>query len=174
MRLGISDYKNYIKRQFSNEQMTTLNSCIASKRILDQAEADIEECISSKSFIDLQSNLPSVFNEDDIKIILEHVLSPQKQKSVLVFGSFVLSKAFIDNLSTPCEAMVSEKAKLCVDSGRYQQYQMDLQMSSVKVSPVETNFEDVKVDKREERRKKAAGILKNSIHRFKSMILKLF
>lgn len=156
MRLGISDYKNYIKRQFANEQMITLNSCIASKRILDQVEADIDECISSKSYVDLQSNLPSVFNKDDIKIILENLTS-QKQKQLLIFDCFILSSAFVEKLSTPCEDIINNKAKAIVESGRYQQYQIDLQMANTKTSNVDTSFEEVKVDKKEERRKKAAG-----------------
>lgn len=167
MRLGISDYKNYVKRQFTNEQLITLNSCIASKRIIDQVDADIDECISSKSFIDLQSNLPSVFNEEDIKLILESLVTVQKQKQLLVFGSFILSTAFVEALSAPCDSIVNEKAKAVVESGRYQQYQIDLQMSSNKVvSAVETIVEDSKIDKREERRKKAAGIFFHFTYKF--------
>lgn len=161
MRLGITDYKNYIKRQFSNEPTTNLNSCIASKRILDQIEADVEECISSKSYIDLQASLPSVFNDEDFKIILDVILTPQRQRLVLVLGSFVVSVAFIEVLSEPCDSVVSEKAKAIVESGKYQQYQLDLQMASNKVTAVEASVEhaDLKADKREERRKKAAGML---------------
>lgn len=157
LRLGISDYKNYIKRQFANEQMITLNSCIASKRILDHVDADIDECISSKSYVDLQTNLPSVFNEADLKIILENILTNQKQKQVLVFESFILSNAFVDALFEPSETIINDKAKAIVDSGRYQQYQIDLQMLSSKATLADNSLDDVKTDKREERRKKAAG-----------------
>lgn len=139
--------------------MTTLNSCVISKRILDQVEADIEECISSKSYIDLQSNLPSVFNEDDVAMILDDVLTPKRRKSVLIFGSFVITVAFIDALAAPCNETVNAQAKAAVESGRYQQYQMDVQLSNTKLSPVETkdDYVETKVDKREERRRKATG-----------------
>lgn len=160
MRLGISDYKNYVKRLFSNEQMTTLDSCIVSKRILDQVEADIDECISSKTYIDLQSNLPSVFNDDDISTILKTVLNIQRKKQVLIFDSFVVSIAFVDALSEPCAEIIDDKAKAVVESGRYQQYQMDLQLSNSKPVALDIKEEshvDLKADKREERRKKAAG-----------------
>lgn len=154
-RLGISDYKSYIKKQLANEEILLLNSCVVSKNILERAEADIDESISSKSYVDLQSNLPSVFNEQDIQTILNSVLTGQKQQQTIVIDRFVISKSFIENLSKSCDELVKEKAKNVVESGKYQQYQINLQASQSKVQ----KFEDVeeKVDKREERRKKAAG-----------------
>lgn len=154
-RLGISDYKTYIKKQLANDEILLLNSCVISKNILERVEADIDECISSKSYVDLQSNLPSVFNEKDTHAILSSVLTGQKQQQTIVIDSFVISKSFIDNLSKNCDELIKEKAKNIVESGKYQQYQISLQTSQVKAQ----KFEDVeeKVDKREERRKKAAG-----------------
>jgi hypothetical protein len=154
-RLGISDYKSYIRKQLSSEELIFLNSCAISKRILERAEADVEECISSKSHLDLQSNLPSVFNDSDTKLILDSVLTKQKQQQTIVIENYVISKAFIENLSKNFDGLVKEKAKQVVESGRYQQYQTELQVSSSKPQ----KFEEVeeKTDKREERRKKAAG-----------------
>jgi hypothetical protein len=154
-RLGISDYKSYIRKQLSSEELIFLNSCAISKRILERAEADVEECISSKSHLDLQSNLPSVFNDSDTKLILDSVLTKQKQQQTIVIENYVISKAFIENLSKNFDGLVKEKAKQVVESGRYQQYQTELQVSSSKTQ----KFEEVeeKTDKREERRKKAAG-----------------
>lgn len=158
IRLGISDYKNYLKRTLANEEITTLNSCVVAKRIIDQTEADIEECISSKSYIDIQNNLPSVFNEKDISMIIDAVLTPHRQKQVVILDSFIISTAFIDALAEPCDSLVQDKAKQIVESGRYQQYQIDLQASVQKAVSVDnSSFEDVKTDKREERRKKATG-----------------
>lgn len=108
----------------------------------------------SKLYVDLQTNLPSVFNEKDIQIILDKILTSQKQQQTLVLNSFVISKAFLENISKDCGELVKDKAKKAVESGKYQQYQTSLQVSH------KTNkFEEVeeKVDKREERRKKAAG-----------------
>ncbi|EEZ97941.1 E3 UFM1-protein ligase 1 homolog [Tribolium castaneum] len=154
-RLGISDYKSFIKKQLSSEDLVFLNSCAASKRVLERAEADIDECISSKSYLDLQSNLPSVFNDKDIRLILDTVLTKQKQQQTIVIENFILSKAFIENLSKNFDELVKEKAKAVVESGKYQQYQTDIQISSSK--PQKFEEVDEKVDKREERRKKAAG-----------------
>ncbi|CAH0553381.1 unnamed protein product [Brassicogethes aeneus] len=154
IRIGISDYKNYIKKQFANEKILQLNSCVVNQSILDRIEADIDECISSKSYVDLQTNLPSVFNENDIKLVLDKVLTNQKLQQTLVLNCFVISKAFIEKISKDCDELVKEKAKKSVESGKYQQYQTSLQVSHKSLK-----FDDVeeKVDKREERRKKAAG-----------------
>ncbi|KAJ8921680.1 hypothetical protein NQ315_010589 [Exocentrus adspersus] len=154
-RLGISDYKAYIKKQLANEEILLLNSCVISKNILERVDADIDECISSKSYVDLQSNLPSVFNEKDLQAILDSVLTGQKYQQTIVVDTYVISKSFIDNLSKNCDELVKEKAKRIVESGKYQQHQISLQTPQVKSQ----KFEDLdeKVDKREERRKKAAG-----------------
>lgn len=158
IRLGITDYKNYLKRQLIGEEITVLNSCIVSKRIIDQIDADIEECINSKTYLDMQNNLPSVFNDKDIDLIIEAVLTAQKRKQILILESFIISTAFINALAQPCNEVVQEKAKLLVESGRYQQYQMELASTQLKVVVQDAPaYEDVKADKREERRKKAVG-----------------
>lgn len=154
-RLGIMDHKVYIKKQLANEKIEYLNSCIVSQNILEQVEADIEECIASKSYVDLQSNLPSVFNDKDIEKILDIILTNQRRSQIIIIESYVVSKAFIEKLSKTCEDLVKEKAKGAVDSGKYQQYQISSQAAHVRSQ--KTDDAEEKVDKREERRKKAAG-----------------
>ncbi|KAI4458328.1 e3 ufm1-protein ligase 1 [Holotrichia oblita] len=156
-RLGISDYKTYLKKLFANDDTISLNSCVISKNILDRAEADIEECISSKSYLDLQSNLPSVFNEQDIQIITETILNTKKLRETVVIENYILSKAFLENLIADCSKKLEENANKVVENGKYQHYQTDLQISSLKTQKSEDQAEEVKVDKREERRKKATG-----------------
>ncbi|XP_023030297.2 UFM1 specific ligase 1 [Leptinotarsa decemlineata] len=154
-RIGISDHKNYLKKQLSNEDYKTLDSCIVSKSILERIEADIDECIASKSFIDLQTNLPSVFNEIDEQMVLDTILSNQKRSQTIAINNFVISKAFVDELLKECDDLVKEKSKETVELGKYQQYQISLQAASIKFQKSDEIVE--KVDKREERRKKAAG-----------------
>lgn len=154
-RIGISDCKAYIKKQFSNEDLLFLESSVASKSILDRIEADLDECISSKSYVDLQSSLPSVFTSKDISLILDKLLVSQKQQLTVVVEDFILSKAFIDKISSNCDDVVKEKAQLVVESGQYQQYIIDVQGNQHK--PQKFGDVDEKSDKREERRKKAAG-----------------
>lgn len=154
-RLGIMDHKIYIKKQFGNEKVQYLDTCIASQNTLDQVEANIEECIASKSYVDLQTNLPSVFSEKDIEKILDIVLTNQIRSQTIILENYVVSKAFIEKLSKNCEDIVNKKAKEVVDSGKYQQYKINLQTVHLKAQKSDEIEE--KVDKREERRKKAAG-----------------
>ncbi|VEN49343.1 unnamed protein product [Callosobruchus maculatus] len=154
-RLGITDYKQYIKKQLVNEEIYYLNSCIISKSIVERVQADVDECIASKSYSDLQSNLPSVFNEKDIEIILTAALTNQQRQQVLVIDSYVISKAFVEKLADICDELVKENAKAAVESGKYQEYQISLQSSHLKSQKSEEAEE--KLDKREERRKKAAS-----------------
>lgn len=154
-RLGISDFKNYIKKMFPNESLTYLNSCAVSKGILERIEIDIEECVSSKTHLDMQSCVPSVFNDKDIKLLLELVLTKQKQQQTVVIENYIISNSFIENLSKKFDELIKERAKNVVESGKYQQYQTEIQVSQSKPQKFEESEE--KVDKREERRKKAAG-----------------
>lgn len=153
-RLGISDYRTYVKKILSNENVTYLNSCIVSQTILDRIEADIEECILSKSFVDLQSNLPSVLTDSDIQTILDTIMIKQNQQQTVIIDNYVISKAFIEKLCKDCEDMLKSNAETIVENGKYQEYQTELQMPKKL-----TKFADVeeKFDKRDERRKKAAG-----------------
>lgn len=156
MRLGIGDYRTYLKKQLEGEEVFYLDSCVVSKRIVEQIEADVEECIASKSYVDLQNSLPSVFNENDLKEVLKIVLNKQKESQTVVIENYVLSKYFIENLSNICQDLLKKRAKNVVESGAYQQYITSLQ-TSTKTQKSEVEIEATKADKREERRKKAAG-----------------
>lgn len=157
VRLGITDYKTYLKKQLGAESTYQLNSCLVSRRIVEQIDADIEECIASKSYVDLQNSVPSVFNEDDVKEILKIVLNKQKEQQTVIIENYVLSKVFIENLSNNCKDLLRQNAKSVVDVGKYQQYITNLQMPTNRSQKGEVEVEAVKTDKREERRKKAAG-----------------
>ncbi|XP_030762266.1 E3 UFM1-protein ligase 1 homolog [Sitophilus oryzae] len=154
-RIGINDYKTFLKKQLPNEELFYLASVVVLKRILDRIEADIEECVSSKTYVDLQSNLPSSFTSKDISILLEKLLSGQNKQQTIVIEDFVISKSFLESLSSKCEELVKEKAKSVVESGKYQKHIIEIQGSQTK-SHRSDDFEE-KVDKKEERRKKAAG-----------------
>lgn len=154
-RVGILDHKTYLKKQFTSEDLFFLESSVVSKNILERIEADIDECISSKSFFDLQSNVPSIFSSKDMLLILDKLLVGQRQQQTIVVENFIISKSFVDKLLLDCEKLVEEKAKLIVESGKYQQFITDVQGSQNKLQKFDSVEE--KVDKREERRKKASG-----------------
>lgn len=122
---------------------------------MERVQADVDECIVSKSYIDLQSNLPSIFNLKDIEAILNIILTAQKRSQTIIIDNYIISRAFVEALAKDCENMVKENAKAAVDTGKYQQYQISMKAHDSKTH----KFDDVeeKVDKRDERRKKAAG-----------------
>lgn len=154
--MGITDYKTYLKKQLDNDDLYTLNSCVVSKRIIESLEADIDDCIYSNSFVDVQNDLPSVFTEGDVESVLKIVLTKPKQAQVAVVENYVISKSFIDDLGKSCEDLLAEKAKGVVENGKYQQYITDLKVGLNKSS--NKSFEtDAVDDKREERKKKTSG-----------------
>lgn len=121
--------------------------------ILDRLLDEIEDCISSKTFTDVPSSLPSIFNDEDISILLEKIMTPQRKQQIIVLDNFIVSLSFIEKLTELCKAKVEELSKECVESGKYQEYKMKL--ITVKMQKNE-DFEE-KVDKKDERRKKASG-----------------
>lgn len=155
-RLGVFDYQSYVKKQFNSQKIIFLNSCLISSDLLDRLLDEVEDCISSKSFTDVPSILPSVFNEKDISSLLEYVMTPQRKQQIIVIDNYIISLAFIDKLMELCKQVAEENAKKCVESGLYQEYKMKLLTGAQQKSEKVDDFEE-KVDKREERRKKAAG-----------------
>lgn len=82
-RLGISDPKGYVRRVLGNEDMTFLKSCVIGSQIKQQLETALEECIASKSYLDVVSLLPSVLSDDDIDYILETLLKSNSKATIL-------------------------------------------------------------------------------------------
>lgn len=163
VRLGITDYKTYLRKQYPSKTVF-LNSCMISETLVERLEADIEEAIISRSYLDLQASLPSVVSDEDIKMILDMVLKQQKQRETIVLGNIVISQALIDRLMSECEPILKDHVESVVTSGQYQKYQTDLQLlqssrqshgGSARGGGGDDDM--VKGDKREERRKKATG-----------------
>lgn len=93
-RLGISDPKSYVRRVLANEEMTFLSSCVIGAQIKQQLEIALEECISSKSYLDVVSLLPSVLSEQDIDNVLEPLLKTNS-KTIILFEKTGISKKYI-------------------------------------------------------------------------------
>ncbi|XP_026733488.1 E3 UFM1-protein ligase 1 homolog [Trichoplusia ni] len=152
-RLGISDPKGYVKRIFTNEDLTFLSTCVIGSQIKQQLETALEECISSKSYLDVVSLLPSVLTDTDIENVLDGLL--KKSKSTILFENTVFSNHYIENLKQACMPMTKEKAEKVVKSGKYQQFYMEKQLN--KASDFGSSHVDHKAERREERRRKAAS-----------------
>lgn len=84
-RLGLSDPKGYIKKTLTNEDLTFLSSCVIGSQIKEQLETALEECIASKSYLDVVSLLPSVLTDIDIENVLDDLL--KKTKSIMLFDN---------------------------------------------------------------------------------------
>ncbi|XP_041979698.1 E3 UFM1-protein ligase 1 homolog [Aricia agestis] len=153
-RLGISDPKGYIKRILSNEDNTYLSSCVIGAQIKQQLETALEECIASKSYLDVVSLLPSVLSDEDIENVLESMLK-SNSKSTMLFDNTVFSNHFIDNLKKSCLPMVQKNVDAVVKSGKYQQFYLEKQMS--KSDMQKDSHVDHKAERREERRRKASS-----------------
>lgn len=154
-RLGVSDAKGYIKRTIVNEPITFLSKCCIGQRILDQIESSLDECISTGSYLEVGSILPSSMAEEDIEGVITAVLTPAKQKQTLLFGTTILTTQFIDDLLKPCNELIEKNAKLSVDTGKYQKYIAEKSMSSNRNADLDGN--DRKSDRKDERRRKATG-----------------
>uniref|UniRef100_A0A336LPR7 E3 UFM1-protein ligase 1 homolog n=1 Tax=Culicoides sonorensis TaxID=179676 RepID=A0A336LPR7_CULSO len=155
--LGVSDPKTFIQSQLTGEKYKQLNSVIVDQRTIDQVSSSLEECISTSSYLDISTIVPQTFTEKDFDQLISLCLTPTMRKATLLFGSTIITLKYLDDLIKPCHEVVKEKAKEAVDSGRYQQYIMEKQLSQVKNQEKDDITDNVKMDKREERRKKAAG-----------------
>ncbi|KAG6453427.1 hypothetical protein O3G_MSEX008155 [Manduca sexta] len=154
-RLGISDPKGYIKRLFSTEDMTFLSSCVIGSQIKQQLETALDECIASKSYLDVVSLLPSVLSDMDIENILDALLK-NNSKSTVLFENTVFSTHFLDSLKQLCMPMTQKNAEAVVKSGAYQQFYLEKQLSKSADSG-QSGHVDHKAERREERRRKAAS-----------------
>lgn len=154
-RLGVSDPKAFVKRQLASETLTFLEKCCVGTRIIDHLDAALDESISSGSYLDASTVLPTIIADDDVEQLLAKVLTPSKQKSTLLFGSTILTTQYIDALMKPCYDAAAENAKAAVDSGRYQQYFAEKQMGPGKGADADAG--ETKADRKDERRKKATG-----------------
>ncbi|XP_063622057.1 E3 UFM1-protein ligase 1 homolog [Cydia splendana] len=154
-RLGISDPKGYVKRTLPNEDLTFLSSCALGSQIKQQLETALEECIASKSYLDVVSLLPSVLSDTDIENVLDELLK-NNSKATIVFENTVFSNHYIDTLKQACTPMMQSKVDAVVKSGKYQQFYLEKQLSKAN-DLTQQGHTDHKAERRDERRRKAAS-----------------
>ncbi|XP_062122050.1 LOW QUALITY PROTEIN: E3 UFM1-protein ligase 1 homolog [Drosophila sulfurigaster albostrigata] len=161
-KLGISDAKAYIRKQFHNEQFLFLKRVALGARLIElTVVAALNECNATKQYLDLSTILPSNLSEEDIEEAFEAITS-QKQcnPSHFVFlDSIVFSQAYLTQLVQPCQEMAHAQAKAAIDAGVYQQYIVEKTLAQKGNTGTGSahDADDDKLDKRDERRKKAAS-----------------
>ncbi|XP_038213785.1 E3 UFM1-protein ligase 1 homolog [Zerene cesonia] len=152
-RLGISDPKSYVKKVIHDDDMIFLSTCLIGSQIKLQLETALEECIASKSYLDVINLLPSILSDKDIENVLD-VLLKNNAKSTTVFDNTVFSNQYIENLRQACMPMTNAKAEAIVKSGKYQQFYLEKQLA--KTEQLQSHV-DHKTERREERRRKATS-----------------
>ncbi|XP_072932763.1 E3 UFM1-protein ligase 1 homolog [Epargyreus clarus] len=152
-RLGLSDPKGYVKRVLPNEDLTFLSSCVIGAQIKQQLETALEECIASKSYLDVVNSLPSVLSDVDIQNMLDALLK-NNSRSIILFENTVFSNQYIEELKQSCMPVVNKKAEAVVKSGKYQQFCVEKQLVKNEATSAHV---DHKAERREERRRKAAS-----------------
>lgn len=155
-RIGISDPKSYLKKVHAADNLFFLDTMAVSRSMLERVNEYIEECIAVGGFIDLETSFPVSITPKDLSLVVEHLLKGQKIQETVLLESFVLSKAYMDKISDLCSETLQQRAKDLVESGAFQNYQVELQTGE-RWKMQRGKEEDERVDKREERRKKASG-----------------
>ncbi|XP_067636223.1 E3 UFM1-protein ligase 1 homolog isoform X2 [Eurosta solidaginis] len=157
-KLGVSDAKQFIRKQFANEEIIYLKRCAIGSKLIDLTVlSSLNECSATKSFVDLATILPTNMSEDDIEEIYETIMSRKGNTlgNFVYLQSIVFSQQYLNDLIQPCNDMAVARAKTAVESGIYQQYLAEKQLCGKHIISQDL-AEDCKLDKREERRKKAA------------------
>ncbi|EDW96424.1 uncharacterized protein Dyak_GE25823 [Drosophila yakuba] len=159
-KLGISDAKSYIRKQFPNEEFLFLKRVALGARLVELTVVTaLNECSATKQYLDLTTILPSNLSEEDIEEVFSTIMGQKHSNpnNFVYLDSIVFSQPYLAQLVQPCQALAESQAKAAVDGGVYQQYIVEktlAQKGSVSTQELE---DDGKVDKRDERRKKASS-----------------
>ncbi|XP_076648226.1 UFM1 specific ligase 1 [Halictus rubicundus] len=152
-RLGISDPQSFVRRHFPNENIVSLDSVAVGAAITDQVYANIEEAVTSGSFVDISPLLPSVFTDKDMEILLKLAEKKLNNNTYVFAKTVVITDAFLQSLYKSFEALADTKAREMVASGQWFQTVAESRIKSKSADM----FIESKGSKKEERRKKAAG-----------------
>ncbi|NXJ09428.1 UFL1 ligase, partial [Odontophorus gujanensis] len=152
-RLGIPDPAGYIKKRYKSTKLLFLRAACVGQEIVDRVEASVDEVISSGSWIDVATLLPSSLSVEDIGILLQQVMrSLNKSSSSLVFSdTIVVSEKFLSSCTDLFSDMMKQKAEKEMKNNPVHL----ITEEDLKQSYVLENAYANKKDKKDERRKKA-------------------
>ncbi|XP_037951835.1 E3 UFM1-protein ligase 1 homolog [Teleopsis dalmanni] len=159
-KLGITDAKQFIRKQFPNEEMMFLKRCAIGSKIIDLTVlSSLNECNATKSYVDLATILPSNMSDEDIEEVFNTVMSQKNStpNNFVFMDNVVFSQQYLTELVQPCQEFAHGNAKKAIESGVYQQYLAEKQLANKGNITMQDFDDDVKQDKRDERRKKAAS-----------------
>ncbi|KAM7362586.1 UFM1 specific ligase 1 isoform 2-T2 [Cochliomyia hominivorax] len=159
-KLGITNAKQFINKQFPDEELLFLKRCAVSSKLVELTV--MPALTAAKQFIDLSSLLPSNMSSSDREELFEAIVA-KNQTALANFvligslgSSMVFTQQYLEELIQPCRELACTKAKTAVDNGSYQQH-MAIKQLSAKGGQRKDIDDDEVMDKRDERRKKAAS-----------------
>lgn len=120
--------------------------------VTDQVDANIEEVVATGSFIDLYPLLPSVFSDEDAELVIKLATKKIKANVHIFAKTVIVSEAFLQTLTKSLETVAEQKARDMVANGKWIQ---SIAENKLKSKSADLILES-KVNKKEERRKKAA------------------
>uniref|UniRef100_A0A8C9W2M6 E3 UFM1-protein ligase 1 n=1 Tax=Scleropages formosus TaxID=113540 RepID=A0A8C9W2M6_SCLFO len=154
-RLGIPDPIGYIKKRFKSQKLLFLQATCVAQSIIDQVEASVEEAVSSGTWIDVQTMLPSCLSTEDTGILLNQVMRTANVQSSarILCDTIVVSEKFVSGCKALFDQAMQQKAQKEIKNNPvFLITEDDLKQSSLLMDMSAAS----KKDKREERRKKAA------------------
>ncbi|XP_075780019.1 E3 UFM1-protein ligase 1 isoform X1 [Pelodiscus sinensis] len=152
-RLGIPDPVNYIKKRYKSTKLLFLKAACVGQEIVDQVEASVDEAISSGTWVDIATLLPSSLSIEDAGILLQQVMrSFNKQLPTVIFSdTIVVSEKFINSCTDLFSDLMHQKAEKEMKNNPVNLVtEEDLKQASI-LENVSAN----KKDRKDERRKKA-------------------
>uniref|UniRef100_T1PDD2 E3 UFM1-protein ligase 1 homolog n=1 Tax=Musca domestica TaxID=7370 RepID=T1PDD2_MUSDO len=162
-KLGITNAKQFINKQFPDEELLYLKRCAVSSKLIDLTV--MPALSAAKQFVDLSTLLPSNMTSSDREELFEAIMSKNTSAlpNFVLIGansgsSVVFTPQYLEELTQPCRELACSKAKASVDSGSYQQYIATKALAAKSAQRRGgDDDDDDKLDKRDERRKKAAS-----------------
>uniref|UniRef100_A0A1A9W1K1 E3 UFM1-protein ligase 1 homolog n=1 Tax=Glossina brevipalpis TaxID=37001 RepID=A0A1A9W1K1_9MUSC len=160
-KLGVGNAKQFINKHLAEESLIFLKRWAINEKLLDLTI--MPALMATKQFLDLSSILPSNMSATDKEELFEIIVSKKLNSTsnhYILLGSekglsTVFTAQYLEELIEPCREMAKSKAKKSVESGNYQQYLANKLVS--KKSLAEAEDDTMKLDKKDERRKKASS-----------------
>ncbi|XP_065257312.1 E3 UFM1-protein ligase 1 [Emys orbicularis] len=152
-RLGIPDPVNYIKKRYKSTKLLFLKAACVGQEIVDQVEASVDEAISSGTWVDIATLLPSSLSIEDSGILLQQVMrSFNKHLSTIIFSdTIVVSEKFINSCTDLFRELMHHKAEKEMKNNPVNLVTEE----DLKEASILENSSANKKDRKDERRKKA-------------------
>lgn len=130
-RLGISEPQVFVKKHFKQDKLLLLPTCAVGNDLLSRVEAAVDDVITSCSFINTTTILPSCIDDESIETLLHEILKHKSSSiNLQIFCScFLFSDTYLSDVVKSFNDLLDSKAKLCVSSGEFMKFLNKNQLS---------------------------------------------